>query len=169
MSRILIEKLSEDRVEIVQDLASKIWPDTFRTILSPEQIRYMLNWMYDHDTLKKQMLAGHQFFVCFENGTPLGFIGVEPFHPDTQKIKIHKLYVLPESQGKGIGKLLFEKAKELASLLKLTSIVLNVNRFNNAVDFYKHLGFTVAYEEDIDIGNGYWMEDYVMSYPLKLE
>ena len=166
MSEILIEEINEDRVQIVQDLAYATWPDTFPTILSPEQIRYMLNWMYDLETLKKQIRSGHRFFVCFEDGIPLGFIGMEPYHPDKQKIKIHKLYVLPETQGKGIGKLLFGKAKELASSLNIPTIVLNVNRFNKAVDFYKHLGFTVAYEENIDIGNGYWMEDYVMSYSV---
>lgn len=166
MQKISVEEISEDQAQIVQDLAYGTWPDTFRTILSPEQIRYMLEWMYDLKTLKDQIRSRHRFFVCYEDGTPLGFIGLEPHHPDAQKLKIHKLYVLPETQGKGIGKLLFKKAIEVARDLDIPTIVLNVNRFNKAVDFYKHLGFTVAYEENIDIGNGYWMEDYVMSYSV---
>jgi GNAT superfamily N-acetyltransferase len=166
MHKIVVEEINEDQVSIVQDLAYATWPDTFKSILSPEQIRYMLDWMYNLDTLKEQIHSGHRFFVCFEDGIPLGFIGVQPHHPDFQKLKIHKLYVLPETQGKGIGKILFEKSKEVARSLHIPTIVLNVNRFNKAVDFYKHLGFIVAYEENIDIGNGYWMEDYVMSYSL---
>lgn len=166
MNKITVEELNEDKVQIVQDLAYATWPDTFKEILSPEQIRYMLDWMYNLDTLKKQIRSGHRFFACFEEGVPFGFIGIEPHHPDQHKLKIHKLYVLPETQGKGIGKLLFEKAKEVARQLNIPTVVLNVNRFNKAVDFYKHLGFTVAYEENIDIGNGYWMEDYVMSYEV---
>jgi GNAT superfamily N-acetyltransferase len=166
MNKITVEELNEDKVQIVQDLAYATWPDTFKEILSPEQIKYMLDWMYNLDTLKKQIRSGHRFFACFEEGVPFGFIGIEPHHPDQHKLKIHKLYVLPETQGKGMGKLLFEKAKEVARQLNIPTVVLNVNRFNKAVDFYKHLGFTVAYEENIDIGNGYWMEDYVMSYEV---
>ena len=45
-------------------------------------------------------------------------------------------------------------------------IELNVNRQNNAVDFYKRLGFTILKEVDIPIGKGYFMNDYVMSLTL---
>jgi ribosomal protein S18 acetylase RimI-like enzyme len=43
-----------------------------------------------------------------------------------------------------------------------TSLLLNVNRNNPTKGFYEKLGFTVIKEEDIDIGNGYFMNDYVM-------
>jgi hypothetical protein len=43
---------------------------------------------------------------------------------------------------------------------------LNVNRFNPSVEFYKHLGFKVVAEEDIDIGRDYFMEDYIMELNL---
>jgi ribosomal protein S18 acetylase RimI-like enzyme len=76
------------------------------------------------------------------------------------------LYVIPESQGLGVGKQLIEKSKEVALNNGLKSVVLNVNRFNNAVDFYKRLDFIVVKEEDIEIGNGYLMEDYVMSLTI---
>jgi GNAT superfamily N-acetyltransferase len=166
MSTTLVRKLNTDELQIVQDLAYATWPDTFKEILSPEQIRYMLDWMYNLETLKEQVKAGHQFFVCMIDGIPVGFIGLEPFHPDEHKLKIHKLYVLPSTQGTGVGKILFKQAVIVARELKIERIVLNVNRYNKAVEFYKHLGFTVAYEENIDIGNGYWMEDYVMSYSV---
>jgi ribosomal protein S18 acetylase RimI-like enzyme len=40
---------------------------------------------------------------------------------------------------------------------------LNVNRYNKARQFYEKLGFTVIKEEDIDIGEGFFMNDYVMA------
>ena len=49
------------------------------------------------------------------------------------------------------------------------SLLLNVNRQNKAKFFYEKLGFTVIKEEDIDIGNGYFMNDYVMEKRLKSE
>lgn len=162
-----IKKLTTEELVIVQEVAHKTWPNTFRNILSNAQIDYMLEWMYNRDTLIRQAKSGHEFYVFENKGVVLGFCGIEPFHPDPDSLKIHKLYVLPESQGLGVGKQLIEKSKEVALKNGLKSVVLNVNRFNNAVDFYKHLDFIIVKEEDIEIGNGYLMEDYVMSLTIR--
>lgn len=158
-----IRKISPEEVEIVHDLAHRIWPSTFEKILSEEQIEYMLNWMYNMETLKNQISEGHLFFVAEEENQPIGFMGIQPNYPDPQSTKIHKLYVLPEIQGKGIGRELIKTATEVAKKSGNDRLVLNVNRFNKAVHFYQRIGFEILYEENIDIGNGYLMEDYVMS------
>jgi GNAT superfamily N-acetyltransferase len=157
-----IRKINTDEVGIIHDLAHKIWPSTFSEILSKEQISYMLNWMYNSATLKQQIEEGHQFFLAEENGAPNGFMGIQSNYPDKHSTKIHKLYVLPEIQGKGTGRLLIETAIEVAKNNRNDRLVLNVNRFNKAVSFYQRIGFEILLEENIDIGNGYLMEDYVM-------
>jgi diamine N-acetyltransferase len=43
-----------------------------------------------------------------------------------------------------------------------TTLLLNVNRDNSAKTFYEKLGFAVLKVEDIDIGNGFFMNDYIM-------
>ena len=161
-----IKLLSVDQLNIVQDLAYSTWPDTFKDILSSEQIEYMLEWMYNLETLRKQVESGHQFYILEDNLVPKGFIGIELNYPKKNRLKIQKLYVLPHLQGAGIGKKLIEKAIQVANQNGICELSLNVNRFNKAVTFYKHIGFTISYEENIDIGNGYLMEDYVMSYKL---
>jgi len=158
-----IRLISGEEMVVIQDLAQRIWPDTFKEILTQEQIEYMLEWMYNPETLKKQVEQGHLFYIISENKIPLGFIGIEPNHPSAHQLKIHKLYVLPETQGSGLGKKLIQIAIDNASIRNISEIVLNVNRFNKAVTFYQHLGFSISYEENIDIGNGFWMEDYVMT------
>jgi GNAT superfamily N-acetyltransferase len=163
---ISIREIGFEEVGKVHDLAHIIWPPTFAEILTKEQIRYMLNWMYDIDTLRKQMNEGHQFFLAEEDSNPIGFMGIQAFYPDESSIKIHKLYVLTEIQGKGVGRLLVNKAEEIGLQKEVSRLILNVNRFNQAVSFYHHIGFKVLYEENIDIGNGYWMEDYVMGLSL---
>jgi diamine N-acetyltransferase len=162
-----IRSVSEEEVQVVTDLAHRIWPHTFEDILTQEQIAYMLSWMYDPVTLAEQIRSGHHFFVIEDEGIPVGFMGVQLNYPDRNSMKIHKIYVLPELQGKGAGRKLIEMAKDLAFNSGLKSLVLNVNRFNKAVDFYKHLGFDITKEEDIDIGQGYLMEDYVMELVLE--
>ena len=157
-----IRKIHTDELNLIQEIAHKTWPSTFASILSPEQIDYMLNWMYSLDKLKEQTENGHDFYVFFSENEPVGFIGVE-LNTSTESLKIHKLYVLPNQQGKRIGQQLITFVEQLYTCKKL---YLNVNRFNSAVDFYFKLGFVIEREENIDIGNGYLMEDFVMRKEL---
>jgi len=161
-----IKLVSPDQIKIIQDLAYLTWPQTFGEILSPEQVTYMLEWMYNEKILKEQAENGHEFYTYSENEKPLGFIGLEAF-PQEDKLKIHKIYVLPDTQGKGVGKKLLLKAIEVANEKSISNVFLNVNRYNKAVGFYENMGFEILYEENIDIGNGYLMEDYVMNLELQ--
>jgi GNAT superfamily N-acetyltransferase len=80
--------------------------------------------------------------------------------------RLHKLYLLPESHGKGLGKLLLDKVEYLAQKNQSNTISLNVNRFNKAYFFYQKMGFKILEEEDLEIGNSYLMEDYKMEKKL---
>ena len=161
-----LKLLSSGELKIVQDLAYAIWPETFQEILTPMQIAFMLEWMYNLETLQKQANEGHQFYLLSNKEKAIGFIGIQPFHPRKNELKIHKIYVLPSEQGTGAGKKLLFSAKEIALKNGIEILVLNVNRFNKAVTFYQHLGFQVDREENISIGIGFWMEDYVMSLSI---
>lgn len=161
-----IRALKQDELSIVHEIAHATWPDTFKDILSQEQIQYMLNWMYDLKHLENQFNQGHQFFVAEIEGKPVGFIGIEPNYPEKGLTKIHKIYILPNQQGLGIGKKLIEYVRELSIQSEMEGLLLNVNRYNKAVDFYKAIDFIILFEENIDIGNGYMMEDFVMKLEL---
>lgn len=163
---IEVVQLGKEEIFLVHKLAHDIWPKAFRNIISSDQINYMLDWMYDINTLEEQVQTGHLFYVVKEDGVAKGFIGLEPNYPDIEILRIHKFYVLPECQGKGMGRVLFNKAVDVAFDLDLSILHLNVNRFNPSVEFYKHLGFKVVAEEDIDIGRDYFMEDYIMELNL---
>lgn len=163
---LVISQLTKDDIIIVHQLAKSIWPNAFKDILKPDQIEYMLDWMYDVNTLTEQVQTGHLFYMVTLDGVPKGFVGVEPNYPDAGTLRIHKLYVETGDHGKGLGKALLEKTIEIGKALDVATINLNVNRFNAAVDFYKSQGFQIVKEENIDIGRGYLMEDYVMVLAL---
>ncbi|WP_192348162.1 GNAT family N-acetyltransferase [Algoriphagus sp. Y33] len=163
---IQIIPAAKEELKIVQNIAHRTWPDTFGKILSPDQIDYMLNWMYSLSTLEQQVSDGYLFYFAEEDGEKLGFAGFE-FNQEPGKTKIHKIYILPTAQGKGIGKKLINTIKEIALENGQTSLLLNVNKYNQgAIEFYEYLGFIKIKEEIIDIGNGYVMDDYV--FELKL-
>ena len=159
---LAISQLTKDDIIIVHQLAKRIWPDAFKDILKPDQIEYMLDWMYNVNTLTEQVQTGHLFYMVTLDGVPKGFVGLEPNFPDAGTLRIHKLYVETSDHGKGLGKALLEKTIEIGKELDVATINLNVNRFNAAVDFYTSQGFKIIKEENIDIGRGYLMEDYVM-------
>lgn len=153
--------------EIIRTLAYEIWPGTYGHILSKEQLDYMLDAFYSTQTLLKNATEkNHQFMLVIENGKHLGFISFEHQYENGPVTRIHKIYVLPETQGRGIGKMLIEKIEILARENHSERLSLNVNRYNSAQEFYKKLGFEITLEEDIEIGRGYLMEDYRMKKKL---
>jgi ribosomal protein S18 acetylase RimI-like enzyme len=151
----------------IKDLAYAIWPTAYQEILSEAQLLYMLTLFYNEAALKEQMLVKNQQFylVQDENGRNMGFVAYE-INALPQKTKIHKIYVLPNQQGLGLGKLLYNLVKEKAIEAKQKAVFLNVNKYNKALHFYNKLGFTIVKEEVIDIGNEYVMDDFVMEVGL---
>ena len=158
----MLRLLDRHELHLVQSIAHQTWPNTFAEILTTEQIDYMLEWMYNKAILEKNYDDGHQFYAYFENAEAIGFIAIQVNLLEGKSLKIHKLYVLPNQQGKRVGYKLIQKAIEIAKNLDQKNVFLNVNRFNQAVDFYKRVGFSILKEENIEIGKGFLMEDYVM-------
>ena len=156
-----IRLIAKDELPLVREIVYRTWPDTYGAILSAEQMEYMLETFHNLQYLEKSMENGHSFYILQENDVPLGFLAIQP-NAELEALKIHKIYVLPESQGKRAGAKLIQKAREEAQKLGLKRLFLNVNRFNKAVSFYEAMGMTILKEEDVDIGNGYLMEDFVM-------
>jgi diamine N-acetyltransferase len=153
---------TKEQLAIIKDLAYKIWPNAYGTILSKPQLEYMMNLIYTIDSLEKQLLKGHIFILVEENQKFIGFASYELNCENSNKTKIQKLDVLPEIQGKGIGRQVINYIKDKSVLANNSALFLNVNKFNKAKDFYQKYGFQIAKEEVIDIGNNYIMDDYVM-------
>lgn len=156
-----------NELTIIEQLARQIWPSTYAQIISEAQITYMLDKMYSFGALQTQFNAGHEFYILNSNGRDIGFIALEwlILNHNTQ-IKINKLYVLAALQGKGSGRLLLQKAIERATETNATALFLQVNKANTAKNFYLKLGFHIQEETVFDIGQGFVMDDYIMTLPL---
>lgn len=161
-------------VAVIAELAKTIWADAYKDILSQNQLHYMLDKFYNNQALIEQIEnKKHIFLLVQENDTFIAFASyqlncLEPKQHVSlmHKTKVHKIYVLPSQQGSGIGFKLIQEIEKKAKLAKNCALFLNVNRFNKAQYFYKKLGFEVQYQENIEIGNGYLMEDFVMEKKL---
>lgn len=161
----LITEADRTQLPVIRRLAQEIWPEVFSQILSPGQIAYMLERMYSLPALEAQLDQGHHFLLVKEGEDFLGYAAYS-FNPANDSTTIHKIYLLAHTRGTGVGKALMGVVIERAQGLGQSRLQLNVNRYNPAVRFYEKLGFRIIREEDNPIGQGFFMNDYVMELPL---
>ena len=161
-----IRKATKDDCPQIRQLAEQIFPATYKEIISQEQIDFMMDWMYSISNLNKQMDDGHIYFLAYRETAPVGYVSVEQQNKDL--FHLQKIYVLGSEQGTGCGKFLFTEAVKYIKTVHPApcTMELNVNRENRAIRFYEHMGMHKARPGDFSIGNGYFMNDYIMSMEL---
>jgi GNAT superfamily N-acetyltransferase len=171
--KIEIRPLGPGEIAIIQQLSNDIWKKVYTSIISIEQIEYMLDLIYNEDALSKQIHElHHSFILVLSNKTPIGYASFSMKSPTLPGVyRLHKLYLQPTYHGKGIGKAMMDYIIRSIQPLGANALELNVNKYNPALSFYKKLGFSIDSETIIDIGKGYVMDDYVMKlemvkYPL---
>jgi GNAT superfamily N-acetyltransferase len=161
-----ITTATENDVEVIRHIAEDTWWPAYSPILEKEQIAFMLKELYSAEKINSQIVTGEQIFLILaEDEQPVAFAAYSPRVEDAEIYKLHKLYCLPVTQGKGYGKVLIDAVAKKTLEAGKQLLDLNVNRYNKARSFYEKMGFRVIYEEDIPIGP-YWMNDYVMRKDL---
>jgi diamine N-acetyltransferase len=146
---------------VISALAKTVWNQHYRTIITQEQIDYMLHKMYSTESLLEQMqVKNHLFFLVQVNETVAGFISVH--REQENDWFLNKFYIDQTLAAKGIGGKAFE---ELKKIIQPSKITLTVNRQNfKSINFYFKNGFKIEQVADFDIGNGYVMNDFVMTW-----
>lgn len=146
---ISFEFANKQDIECIHNIAKKTWFETYRTIISAKQMDFMFEKMYAISALAHQIeVEKNVFIIAYSSNEPVGFIS---FKKDTNEpiLKIPKLYIVPNMQGKGIGEMLINKVVAYGKQNNFNFIELNVNRNNPAIGFYLKQGFSI--KETIDI------------------
>jgi ribosomal protein S18 acetylase RimI-like enzyme len=146
-------------IPVIYALAEKIWFDHYPSIISREQISYMLRNFYSPEALIKDIAQGHRFYLILQEGKTVGYLsesevtGCDYF--------LHKFYIDTSLQGKGIGSEVLDIV--FNSKPGIRTIRLTVNRMNyKSINFYFRNGFIIENTADFDIGNGFFMNDFIM-------
>lgn len=163
---IQLKRAKEGDISVIQEIANITWQPTYVPLLGQEQVDYMLDKMYNKGELLKQLSEGHVFLIAELGMKSVGFASYSIIDHDNHVYKLHKIYVLPEAHGHGVGKLLMNEVVDQIRRAGAKSLCLNVNRNNKARDFYEKAGFKIKETVDLDIGNGFFMNDYVMEIPI---
>lgn len=166
---IQVTTASPTHIKSIQAIAYKTWPATFGKYLSISQIAYMLEMMYSEESLLMQMVGNkHTFLLAKDDDDVLGYLSYELNEQNLGKLKIHKFYLLPQAQGKGVGKKLLEEAEKIALANGCSIVTLAVYKKNEARGFYLKQGFDIIDEELWEIGQGYLMEGYILEKKLNV-
>jgi GNAT superfamily N-acetyltransferase len=149
------------------ELAGVIWRACYPGIISQDQIEFMLARMYDRETLRDEMLSqGIRFYRLLWGERFAGFASVGP-GAAAGVMKLHKLYLLPELQGCGLGSLLLNHCETEARRLGARRLILAVNKRNpRAIAAYQRNGFAIAESVVNDIGGGFVMDDFILAKDL---
>jgi diamine N-acetyltransferase len=166
---IPVTKAGIESIPVIQALAEKTWKAAYTSVLSAGQMKYMLDLFYSEEALKKQMEEGHKFVIAREKTNIIGFASysVKSMH-EPSTYRLHKLNIDPAYQGKGIGTLLIGFIINDITKQDAVNLELNLNRHHAALEFYQKIGFKIIKEEDINIGNGFFLNDYVMNLSLHI-
>lgn len=152
----------------IKSLSDIMFRAAYADFLSSGQIEYMLENMYTEKSFADIVSDPDKaLFVALECDRKIGYLSVcrdgntPSGHP---LFHLQRIYLLPECQGKGYGRDMFtflvNYLKDICPETKFR-IELNVNRRNRAVGFYEAMGMYCSRTEDIEIGEGYMMEDYI--------
>jgi ribosomal protein S18 acetylase RimI-like enzyme len=165
-----ITPVAESDLDALAELAREIWYLHYPGIITVSQIDYMLAQRYHPSVIAAQIESGETWWDKLLVGSVLaGFACYEPgSRPDS--VKLDKLYVHPRVQGCGFGYKLVQHGEKTSAERGYVQLYLQVNKGNAAsIAFYRRAGFNVTEEITLDIGEGYFMEDFVMAKSIGAE
>ncbi|MDR3244583.1 MAG: GNAT family N-acetyltransferase [Elusimicrobiota bacterium] len=163
----IIKVKTKEQIKIVVNLADTIWRQHYSSLLSKEQIDYMLENFQSYDAITNQISReNYQYFLIETAQTFQGFFAIIPKLKE-KELFLSKIYIKKEAQGKGYGRQAVSFMISIAKKEELKNITLTVNRGNtNSICAYEKIGFKIIQEMDAQIGEGFVMNDYKMSLEI---
>ncbi|WNY26127.1 GNAT family N-acetyltransferase [Methanolapillus millepedarum] len=165
----------KDQCAEISALAREIWTEHYTPIIGAKQVEYMLDKFQSAEKIYSDILNGYVYYAACDGGRFVGYMGL---CPDSKGIFISKFYVRKDMRGKGIGKMFFKQAhiesrrliprNPVHQTIEAPCFWLTVNKNNTSIEAYKKLGFEISGEVVTDIGNGFVMDDYVMTCPIRI-
>lgn len=164
LEKIVLAETDADIKEIAV-LAEEIWNQHFVPIIGKAQVDYMVEKFQSYLALKRQIeTEGYEYYRLFCDNKPAGYMGI---HVEEDAVFLSKLYIKEDCRGKHLATKAFRFLTELCQKRGLGKIWLTCNKYNkNTLAVYDHLGFQITDEQVADIGNGFVMDDYILTYSL---
>ena len=165
MNYIKLSPADEALIADLSALASSIVKEHYDPIIGAEQNDYMIAKFQSAASIKEQLSRNISYYlVCTDQAEKVGFIA---FYPRGNELYLSKFYLHKSQRGQGISRQMMGFVITQAKKINASSVALNVNKHNTlAIAVYERLGFKKIRDEKIDIGSGWYMDDYVYEYVI---
>lgn len=156
---------TDNAIQNIAALAEEIWNQHFVPIIGKAQVDYMVEKFQSYPALKNQIEKdGYEYYQIYSSHSPAGYIGI---HQETNALFLSKLYIKKDFRGQHLATEALKFLIELCKERGLKKIWLTCNKHNeNTLAIYEHLGFKITDEQTADIGNGFVMDDYILTYEI---
>ncbi|WP_053375192.1 GNAT family N-acetyltransferase [Paenibacillus sp. FJAT-27812] len=150
-----------EQIAEVARLAAEIWREYYVTIITIEQIEYMISQFQSIPAIKDQIHhQGYEYYFIHHDGSAVGYMSVRQ---EEGKLFLSKFYIGKEHRGRGYASQASAFLEQLCKERNLSHIWLTVNRHNEStIAVYEKKGFKTVQEKKADIGNGFVMDDFIM-------
>jgi ribosomal protein S18 acetylase RimI-like enzyme len=146
-------------------MAKEIWEEYYPAIISQGQIAHMINTFQSPAAIESQISEGMQYYLTVTDGEEIGYLAYTVEQGNA--LFLSKIYITRDFRNKGKGREIFEFVTQQARKHRCKKVWLTVNKHNkSAIDIYLKTGFTITASVKKDIGNGFYMDDYVMEYSI---
>ena len=156
---------NQEQLKQLADLADVIWHEYFVSLLSKEQIDYMVEKFQSYDAIDRAIKEeGYTYFLAYEEQTLIGYMGVKL---EEKRLFLSKLYLRKDKRGQGLASILLQKAVDYAIVNGKQSIYLTCNKYNqHSLDVHHRKGFYDIDAVVSDIGHVFVMDDYILQKDL---
>jgi ribosomal protein S18 acetylase RimI-like enzyme len=149
-------------IDMISTLARETWTRHYTPIIGAAQVEYMLNRFQSSPAIDAQISDGYEYYLAKYQNKYVGYTALVP-DDENHKMMISKIYTLAEARGEGVGSQLLSFIEDKCNKQNISRLWLTVNKNNSsAIAWYRRRGFNIKQEIKVDIGNGFYMDDYVM-------
>ncbi len=163
---IYTQAKSEEDIEKIAALADEIWNEHFPPIIGQDQVDYMVEKYQSEKAIASQIRDdGYEYYMIWVDNELAGYMGVKE---EDGALFLSKFYIHERYRGQHLATMAFHFLTALCKERGLSKIWLTCNKHNDdPLAIYDHLGFEVTSSQVTDIGSGFVMDDYVLTYPIQ--
>ena len=152
----------------LEPFAASIWEQHYTPIIGADQVAFMLNKYQSAKAMSDQFSAGYKYAVVICGDQKAGYFAYDG--KAEKEVFISKLYIHKDFRRRGLGRRILDFISNEARVLGCTAMTLSVNKDNsNSIQFYIAYGFQTIKAQKVAIGEGFYMDDYLISYPVERE
>ena len=169
MATTFVPVETDDQIDVLADLSSKIFKEYYPDIVSHDQTATSTSTFLTPDRLASRMHDdGYEYIFVEDDALDDKIIGIIGMKPDGEKTCSSKLYLSRDHRGQGYTSQVFDYLGGVCKDRGLDAIWLQVNKNSKkAIDVYKVKSIETVRQQTIPLQDGIEMDEFIMEMPAE--